>query len=140
MGAYSAYELAGPRAVRDFRVSPFEPSAGEYLEAAAAFGSAADSPAQLAASSSTERASADPALVGALGIDLRRSPRPTPRAGPRPIVDASYADSATQQGACVELTPRELTDAEPPPTMTVELRRGVSQDEALEHFEAAGTA
>ena len=139
VGAYSAYELAGGRAVRDFRVSPFEPSAGEYLEAAAAFGSAADSPVQLEASSSTERASADPALVGALGIDLRRSPRPTPRAGPRPIVDASYADSATRQGACIELVPRELTDAEPPPTMTVELRRGVSQDEALEHFEATGT-
>ena len=138
VGAYSAYELAGPRAVTDFRVSPFEPSAGEYLQAAAAFGSAADSPTQLPTSPSTERATADSALVGTLGIDLRRSPRPRPRAGPRPIVDVSYAESATRQGACIELTPRELTDAQPPPSMTVELRRGVSQSEALEHIAAAG--
>ena len=115
VGEYSAYELAGARAIGDFRVSAFEPSAGEYLEAAAAFGSAADSPAELAGASSTERATADVALVGALGIDLRQSPRPTPRAGPPPIVDVSFAQRATQRGSCIELEPRELTDAQPPP-------------------------
>jgi hypothetical protein len=139
VGEYSAYELAGSRVVRDFRLSPLEPSAGEYLEAAAAFGSAADSPAELPASPFTERAATDSALVGALGIDLRRSARPRPRVGPPPIVDASFAQRAIRQGACIELTPRELTDAQPPPTMTVELRRGVSETEALEHIAAAGT-
>ena len=97
-GRVQRLRAGGARVVRDFRVSAFEPSAGEYLEAAAAFGSAADSPAQLQAASSTERAAADPALVGALGIDLRRSPRPTPRAGPRPIVDVSFAQRATRRG------------------------------------------
>jgi hypothetical protein len=139
VGQYSAYELAGSRAVRDFRVNAFEPSAGEYLEAAADFGSAADSPAELQASSSTERAVADPALVGALGIDLRSSAGPMPRAGPRPIVDVSFARRTTRRGPCIELAPRALTDAQPPPPMTVELSRGVSQAQALEHLAAAGT-
>jgi hypothetical protein len=140
VGEYSAFELAGSRVVRDFRVSGLEPSAGEYLEAAAAFGSAADSPAELAGSSFTERAAADTALVGALGIDLRPSPGPAPSAGPAPTVDFSFAKRATQEGACIELTPRDLTDAQPPPSMTVELRRGVTEGEAFEHALAVGTS
>jgi hypothetical protein len=139
VGEYSAYELAGPRADSDFRVSGFDPSAGEYLEAAAAFGSAADSSAQLATAPATERVAADGALVGALDIDLQRSQRSPPPVGPRPTVDASFAQTATRQGGCIELTPREPTDAEPLPTVTVELRRGVSQTEALEHVLAVGT-
>jgi hypothetical protein len=138
VGQYSAYELAGSRAVPEYRASAFDPSAGEYLEAAAAFGSAADDPAELTASPFTERAAADAALVGALGIDLRRSPRPKPRAGAPPNVDVSFAQRVTRDGACVELTPRALTDAQPPPALTVQLTRGVSQQEALENLAAAG--
>ena len=67
-GQYSAYDLERGRLRPTYAPNPFLPSAGNYLSAAAAYGSIGLSPSELAQASQLERASADRALVGALGL------------------------------------------------------------------------
>jgi hypothetical protein len=74
-GQYSAYDLAGDHAKSDYRPNPFLPSAGEYLEAATAYGSIGLDPAELARAPQPERAAADRTLIGALGLSLTPAPR-----------------------------------------------------------------
>jgi hypothetical protein len=74
-GEYSAYDLERGRLRPSYTPHLFLPSAGSYLSAAAAFGSIGLSPEKLARASQLERASADRALVGALGLSLTPAPR-----------------------------------------------------------------
>ena len=69
-GQYGAYELARDRLRPGYTPNPFLPSPGNYLSAAAAYGSIGLDPRELAGASELERASADRALVGALGLEL----------------------------------------------------------------------
>jgi hypothetical protein len=74
-GQYSAYELARDRLRPSYTPNVLLPSAGTYLSAAAAYGAIGLSPSELARASQLERASADRALVGALGLSVRPAPR-----------------------------------------------------------------
>ncbi len=77
-GQYSAYDLERTRLSSSYTPNPFAPTAGNYLSAAAAYGSMGLSPDELAGAPPPERASADRALVGSLGLELKaaRSGRP----------------------------------------------------------------
>jgi hypothetical protein len=77
-GQYSAYDLERGRLRSSYAPNPFAPTAGNYLSAAAAYGSMGLSPSELARAPALERASADIALVGALGLELRPAPPPPP--------------------------------------------------------------
>jgi hypothetical protein len=70
-GEYSAYDLERGRLRPSYTPHPLLPSAGTYLSAAAAYGSVGLVPSELARASQLERASADRALVGALGLKMR---------------------------------------------------------------------
>jgi hypothetical protein len=74
-GEYSAYDLERGRVRPGYTPHPLFPSAGSYLSAAAAYGSIGLPPSELARTSQLERASADRALVGVLGLRLRPAPR-----------------------------------------------------------------
>ena len=73
-GQYSAYDLERGRLRPTYTPNQFSQRAGNYLSAAAAYGSMA-SLRRARKASQLERASADRALVGALGLELRPARR-----------------------------------------------------------------
>jgi hypothetical protein len=104
LGRYSAYEIAGPRVHEDYQPSPLEPRAGNYVDAAASFGPAADSPAKLARAQLPVREAADGALVGSLGVALR--PAPPSRAVARsPRIARLLSGRAAHRSGCIDLRP-----------------------------------
>ena len=69
-GQFSAYDLERGRLLPSYAPNAFFPTAGNYLAAAGAYGSIGLAPSELAQASQLERASADRALVGSLGLGL----------------------------------------------------------------------
>ena len=71
LAQYTAYETAGPSLREDFQPSGFAPTAGEYVDAAARYGSVTEPAAELAAAPLVVRQAADDALAGSFGLALR---------------------------------------------------------------------
>jgi hypothetical protein len=111
-GGYSAYDLERGRLRSSYTPNPFAPTAGNYLSAAAAYGSMGLPPSELARAPELERASADRALVGALGLELRPAPPPRPAQGRPPQVEKPLGSTSITQGSCVAL--RLARDIGPP--------------------------
>jgi hypothetical protein len=115
-GEYSAYDLEHDRlGSSDYAPSPFFPTAGNYLAAADAFGSIGLSPGELADASQTTRASADRALVGALGLALESAPTAAPARGPRPQVVKLLGGTAAGRDGCLALRPARAGQPAIPP-------------------------
>ena len=95
---YSAVEIAGPSARPGFRVSPFFPTAAEYLAAVHAFGPGGYTAAEIAGKPEELRSVADVSEVAALGLQLEPAPRP-PRGGVPPRV-ARPQIAATSRAGC----------------------------------------
>lgn len=106
-GQYSAYDLERDRLRPGYTPNAFFPTAGNYLAAADAYGSMGLSPTELAQAPLPTRASADRALVGALGLELRPASGATPARGPRPRVVKLLEGKAAGHGGCVELRPAQ---------------------------------
>jgi hypothetical protein len=119
LGAYSAYELAGRRLHEDYQTGELgrtATSAREYVDAAAAYGSAADSPAQLATAPLPVRRGADAALAGSLGIALRDASRAGPEEARAPRVEQVFSGRVIRRRGCLRLEPA-------PPSSAVATRR-----------------
>jgi hypothetical protein len=101
-GDYSAYDLERGRLTSSYAPNPFLPTAGNYLSAAAAYGSMGLSPSELARAPEAGRASADRALVGALGLQLKPA-APPPARGPPPQVEKPLGSTSITHGGCVAL-------------------------------------
>ncbi len=118
-GEYSAYDLEGDRVDPDYAPSPFFPTAGDYLAAAAAYGSIGLPPGELAGASGTTRASADRALLGGLGLGLEPAAATPPTRGPRPGIVKLQSGAATGRGGCVVLRPSSAGTPSTAPAGTV---------------------
>jgi hypothetical protein len=105
LGAYSAYELVGPRLDQSYKPGDFQTSAGDYVQASASFGSVADSPVALQTAPLTERRSADTALAGSLALGLRPVTTGSAAAGPVPEVVRVLSGRAHPRRGCVVLRP-----------------------------------
>jgi hypothetical protein len=105
LGNYSAYEIAGPALDESYKPGDFAPSAREYVQAARAYGSVADSPAELQTASALERASVDAALPGSLGLAVQ--PVFSTHAGgtAAPKVTRVWSGKVTRGQGCVRLEP-----------------------------------
>jgi hypothetical protein len=115
-GDFTAYEMAGPRLHRNYSPSDLYPTAGQYLDAAAAFGSAAISPPELPATPLAERQAADSALAGTLGIRVRPAHgRPASHAAPQ-VVRLLSGRTARRHG-CVVLEPAPAGGQSTPPSV-----------------------
>ena len=114
LGAYSAYEIAGPLLDESYKPGDFETSAGEYVEAANEYGSVADSPGALLAAPDDERRSADAALAGSLGIKLQPGGVTHPASAPTPKIVRSVSGRARPHHGCVRLEPVAPTAGAPP--------------------------
>jgi hypothetical protein len=132
LGQYSAYELAGSGLHRSYRPSDFETSAGEYVDAAAAYGSVADSPEALQTAPAIERRAADAALVGALGIAVRPTHGSRLAMPPPPRVVRTLAARASHGRDCLRLSPRPPTDSAGSPV--VPLIPNPSKERALKRI------
>jgi hypothetical protein len=97
--------------------------AGAYFSAARAFGTPADSEAQLAAAPEGARLLADAELARIDGVALGAS-RPRTAAAGAPAVDGAIGGTATASGACVSFRPRPAGPAEPAPAMALTLPAG----------------
>jgi hypothetical protein len=104
-GEYTAYEIAGSRLQPGFRPGELALTAGTYVEAAQAYGSAAVSRSELAHGPLLMRQAADHSLAGSLGIALRPAPTAAPirRRGPR--VDRVLSGRTSDGSGCVRLLP-----------------------------------
>jgi hypothetical protein len=105
-GQYAAYELAGDRVDPSYRVAPIGyPSAGDYLRAAAAYGSAAEPLGELPTASVATRQAADRALAGSLDIALQTVPWDPGRAGTPPNVKVMISGRSRRIRNCLRLLP-----------------------------------
>lgn len=104
-GEYAAYELAGDRVDPSYQAQVFGYPAGDYLVAAAAYGSAAEPVGELATASLTTRRAADRALAGSLHIGLQPIPWDPNRAGAPPDVRRIFSGRSRQIGNCLGLLP-----------------------------------
>jgi hypothetical protein len=105
LGNYSAYEIAGPALDESYKPGDFAPSARQYVQATRAYGSVADSPAELQTASPLERASVDAALPGSLGLAVQ--PVPASHAGSTvaPKVTRVWSGRVAHREGCVRLEP-----------------------------------
>jgi hypothetical protein len=128
LAQYSAYEIAGPRLNEDYQPSLLEPPARDYVDAAAAFGSAADSAAELATAPLPVRQVADGTLVGSLGVALRPalSGRTVSRA---PQVHQLLSGKVVRGRGCIRLRPEG-----PPPVSTPMVPLALPPKPALNPF------
>jgi hypothetical protein len=133
IGEYSAYEIAGDMLHRSYRPSEVDPSAGDYVDAAAAYGSVADSSAALQTASLIERRSADAALAGALGLGLTATHRSRPAAVNAPRIVRMLGSRAVRSPGCLHLRPHALSGGKgsagvllnPDPSQRLKLRRAL---------------
>jgi hypothetical protein len=88
-----------------YKPGGFKTSAGEYLRAAAEYGSVADSPDALLVAPDDERLSADAALAGSLGIELRPGAVAQPKAAATPKIVRPLSGRLRQRPGCVRLRP-----------------------------------
>jgi hypothetical protein len=114
LGNYSAYEIAGSPLDESYKPGDFAPSARQYVEAARAYGSVADSPAELQTASALERAGADAALPGSLGLAVQPVSAGRPGGGAAPKVTRVWSGKVAHRQGCVRLQPG-LPQATPPP-------------------------
>ena len=115
-GEYSAYDLERDHLKATYTPHPFLPTAGNYLSAASAYGPIGLSPSDLATAPAVERASADRALVGALGLELRPAPRAPAARGRSPQVEKPLGGTSVARGGCVTLRPAKGIGPPTPPS------------------------
>ncbi len=113
VGQYTDYEFAGTALRRGYQPNSFSPTAGDYAAAAAAYGSAADSPAELEQASVPVRRAADAALAGSLGIALRPGAPPARAAAKSPKVERVLWGRAVRRPGCVRLLPHRTGGSMP---------------------------
>ena len=124
-GQLSAYEIAGSNVDPNYAPTAFDTTAGDDLAAMESYGSPALSPTELASASMLTRISADEALVGSLGIELRPTTVGGRAAGPPPRVERSFGGRIKREPGCVDLSPPATANpALPPPLALLELPPG----------------
>jgi hypothetical protein len=132
LGEYSAYEVAGRKLKTQYKPGPTVPPAGDYIAAADAYGSAADSPSELVAAPLPVRRSADVALVGSLGIEVRRASRNAPAGSRAPKVSQVLSGQVVQSHGCVRLEPPPQPN--PPAIPRIPLNPNPSPERALKYL------
>jgi hypothetical protein len=105
VGEYTAYEITGDRPGAPDRPDVLGVDPGEYLDAAKAYGSAAESRAELANSALAVRQAVDEALVRSFGIRLRPGPTAVSVRGPAPDVVQILAGRAVHSHGCIRIIP-----------------------------------
>jgi hypothetical protein len=105
VGEYTAYEITGNRPRVPDRPDAIGIDAGEYLDAAKTYGSAAESRAELADGPLPVRQAVDEALVRSFGIRLRPGPTAASVHGPAPDVVQILAGRAVHGHGCVRIIP-----------------------------------
>jgi hypothetical protein len=124
-GQLSAYAIAGANADPNYAPTAFDTTAGDDLAAMRRYGSPALSSPELASASMLTRISADEALVGSMGIELRPTTVGGRTAGPPPQVERSFGGRITRRPGCVDLSPPATANPDlPPPLAVVELPPG----------------
>jgi hypothetical protein len=134
LAQYTVYETAGSSLREDFRPNELFPTAGEYVDAAARYGSVTEPVAEIGAAALLVREAADHALAGSFGVALRPARRPG-SAGPQaPRVVQELGAHVVQGQRCLRLQPRRSPAAgvaptavllDPNPSKKVALRRAV---------------
>jgi hypothetical protein len=112
VGAYTAYEIVGNRVRASYKPDVIGPTAGAYLAAAKAYGSAAVSQAELADGPLVMRQAADRALVGSLAIRLDPDPSRVSVDSRAPHLDRVIAGRAVRDTGCVRMVPPEADGPE----------------------------
>jgi hypothetical protein len=105
VGQYTAYEIAGSRLQASYQPEPISPNAGTYIDAAEAYGSAAETEAELVHDPLAMRQAADAALVGSLGVGLDPSPRTVRAGGHAPRMDRILSGRVLRTSHCVRMIP-----------------------------------
>jgi hypothetical protein len=106
LGAYSAYELAGPRGTTQKRETAIGTPPSDYRKAARAFGSVALPPDELAGAAPEIRQAADSALAHVLGLALVAHGSPPRAGGAAPdVAPTTWGRRAGARAGCVTVAP-----------------------------------
>jgi hypothetical protein len=133
LGDYSAYELAGGMLDQSYKPDDFAPSARQYVQAAEAYGSLAESQAALVSAPALERQRADASLAGSLGIQVKAMAGQPPVAGPPPKIVRATSGRVEQRRRCLALrpastagtTPSVAVPLDPDPSQQLRLKRAL---------------
>ncbi len=116
LAQYTVYEMAGSSLREDFKPSAFAPTAGEYADAAARYGSVTEPVAELAAASLPVRQAADAALAGSFGVALHPV-RERGAAGPLPRVVQELGARVARRHGCLRLQASRPANGAAPATV-----------------------
>jgi hypothetical protein len=105
-----------------------------YLSAADAYGSPADSPAEIAAEPEPAKVAADKVLARALGVSFATEPTAPPASGPAPRVVGPPGARASTAGSCVVVEPPGAVLQLPPGGASVRASRRAGAAVALRRF------
>ncbi|MEK6326931.1 MAG: hypothetical protein AABM66_05305 [Actinomycetota bacterium] len=119
LAQYTVYEIAGSSLREDFKPGPFSPTAGEYADAAARYGSVTQPVAELAVAPLLIRQAADAALAGSLGLALRPA-RGRGAAGPPPRVVQELGARVARRHGCLRLQASRPANGTAPATVPLD--------------------